>query len=1052
MVCSKLRNTWLPLALAFGLALGCGSGKPDPNPWDDIFEFEDGFSEVEEGAIQVTFVTPATTPDPVVKGTLDVTVDVQDPEGQPLAVTFRLLKTDIPAEQRDVPGGGRISVALDTNLLKDGKKRLLEVRAVSQDGREGVGTLSMTVDNNPPSIVAEEPTPPEGGNFMGELVVRFTVKDPGTGVTRIVIRSEEFQYLWPADGSTQAKTTVETGEIVIPTRNWTSGDKKVTVEAYDGIADRFSTSVLSFGYIRSPLFLEGDRRQLPDGFIGNKVTGIPLGLAGEGGWIVAAAGASGAATFTRSAQSGRFVRKSELLKESMTGIAAADLNRDGLLDLVAWGPGKDAGTGRILYFLQTVGGMFTPPVQLDAGSNILDVALGDLNDDGLPDFAMALESDIASLGVALSVDDDADPVWGQISVFGGVVRPTLVAVGDFAGNSRNAIVLTNQDSGILTVFPTTAQGIPTGGLNHLIEAKGIRALATTRSEPSLLLPDRLYVSSTEAQAVIMARAVISIGGQVSLNVIDIFPTALTPAAISIGDVDSDGIPDLQVLCKGSNLVQAFFGTVKTAEKSLTGGEALGLGSGRSLTLADLDGDGFGDIVVLDDGGSTITWFRYDPDQKRFDGAPMAILDGAPTAIAAGRFTRPLPPPLDTLRDLAVLVQDKLGKWIVDVLVADSTARVPLVKTIFPVEVTVPNPRGLLSANLDPGAAPNVGLDDLVIGSNHQPNPNAREDTLQVVLFRTGSTHESVVRDLKGFDGGDSPVLFTVADLDRVVRRPDGSIQIGGYTVKDVAAVTSFIEDSEKVTRIQPYLGQADGTFLSADGLGPIVDDTRIPRQILAFPLRWPLYESLRDRAHVDMDLIVVNGATNDLTVFSSSGRANYRTSKDFAVGNSPKGVAVGFLDDRIAYPVAADQLPEEQRLRLQEALPDVVTLLANDVVISYSIDNGSRASKFANELSFSPPVSLRHKGLQPVAVAVADMNGDNYLDIIVLNQGDDTVSIYVNLANRVFSTPFIFPTGAGPTHLLVVDLDGDGCPDIATADAQGRTITFLRNLIDCQAQ
>jgi hypothetical protein len=65
-------------------------------------------------------------------------------------------------------------------------------------------------------------------------------------------------------------------------------------------------------------------------------------------------------------------------------------------------------------------------------------------------------------------------------------------------------------------------------------------------------------------------------------------------------------------------------------------------------------------------------------------------------------------------------------------------------------------------------------------------------------------------------------------------------------------------------------------------------------------------------------------------------------------------------------------------------------------------------------------------GLTPVAVAVADLNGDGKLDLATANQGASTISVLLGSGTGSFGPKADFPTGLTPVAVAVADLDGDG--------------------------
>jgi Tfp pilus tip-associated adhesin PilY1 len=143
------------------------------------------------------------------------------------------------------------------------------------------------------------------------------------------------------------------------------------------------------------------------------------------------------------------------------------------------------------------------------------------------------------------------------------------------------------------------------------------------------------------------------------------------------------------------------------------------------------------------------------------------------------------------------------------------------------------------------------------------------------------------------------------------------------------------------------------------------------------------------------------------------------------VGRGPKKVVAEYLDGELG--------------TLDDPLPDLVFLLENDIAIVYA------SEKVGSEVSYAPPTVLGHQGQGPVDLAVKDINGDGYADIVVLDK-QGAVYVYLNLAKRQFSSPFLFQTGLSPQKMTVADLDADGCMDIATADSGGKTVTILQAL------
>ena len=85
-------------------------------------------------------------------------------------------------------------------------------------------------------------------------------------------------------------------------------------------------------------------------------------------------------------------------------------------------------------------------------------------------------------------------------------------------------------------------------------------------------------------------------------------------------------------------------------------------------------------------------------------------------------------------------------------------------------------------------------------------------------------------------------------------------------------------------------------------------------------------------------------------------------------------------------------------------------------------------------------------GAAPQHVALGDLDGDGDLDGVVSNLGDDSISIVTGNGDGTFEARSrTINTGLGTTATVIADLTGDAAADIVTANSAARSLTLLVN-------
>lgn len=115
-------------------------------------------------------------------------------------------------------------------------------------------------------------------------------------------------------------------------------------------------------------------------------------------------------------------------------------------------------------------------------------------------------------------------------------------------------------------------------------------------------------------------------------------------------------------------------------------------------------------------------------------------------------------------------------------------------------------------------------------------------------------------------------------------------------------------------------------------------------------------------------------------------------------------------------------------------------------------NNGGYFSVFANNsnignISFAPKIDITTHA-KPYGIAIGDVNGDGKPDVAVTAITDSTVTVYRNIStvgNMAFVADITYKTGHQPFRVGITDADADGQPDLLVMNQGSNTISFFRN-------
>ena len=324
------------------------------------------------------------------------------------------------------------------------------------------------------------------------------------------------------------------------------------------------------------------------------------------------------------------------------------------------------------------------------------------------------------------------------------------------------------------------------------------------------------------------------------------------------------------------------------------------------------------------------------------------------------------------------------------------------------------------------------------------SPNTKSHDVTVLLGEGGGTFAAS----RTFPGGDSPRTAVTGDFDEdgrfdvavsnvfsrgvSVLRGDGRGGLGQpvrYAVGEQprTVITSDLDrdghsDLAVVNRrddnVSVLLGRGDGSFAPArsfragDRLAEGGDGD-------AYDL-----ESVDVNRDGTSDLAVANRASNNLSLMIGNGDGTFRPGKIYPVGTTPYDVAAGDFDG--------------------DRHPDLAVGNGDSKDISILLGRGD------GTFDRRP---RQGEGIAAFALAVADLDDDGNQDLAVANnpntkyiEGKDyggNASILLGRGDGSFGARRNYGVGPRPVAIAAEDLDGDGRPDLATANRGSDDMSVL---------
>src|SRR5581483_8480918 len=206
-------------------------------------------------------------------------------------------------------------------------------------------------------------------------------------------------------------------------------------------------------------------------------------------------------------------------------------------------------------------------------------------------------------------------------------------------------------------------------------------------------------------------------------------------------------------------------------------------------------------------------------------------------------------------------------------------------------------------------------------------------------------------------------------------------------------------------------------------------------------------------------------------ILATSGTASARTflvGKSFQIGNDSEAVFIangdfnhdgrldlavsdfngtGYVD--VLFGIGGGQFKPPQRypvngMPLQAVIADMNGDGNPDIVVITGLDHVSILLGTASGF-FQPAVSYATgpSRCSPTELAVADVNGDGKLDVVVTNSNSNTLGVLLGNGDGTLAAAHQYPTGLLPLGLVIHDFNGDNKPDVGITNYQNGNVSIL---------